>query len=450
MKKKFLFCILFVVVISLVPGIIKAEELDITDNTKELFKKIQLFSDSLTLINAEYVQPVKITDLVHGAIKGMMDTLDKYSKFLDEEQYQEITEETKGEFGGIGVEIGIRQKMLTVLKIMEDTPAEKAGLEELDRIVTIAGKSTEEQTLDESVNIMRGEPNTYLDLSAYREKNQELLDFKIKRALIQLKSIKDVKIIDGDIGYLRLAEFQERTAKDLKKVIKDFQKDNVTKLILDLRGNPGGLLDASVEVADLFLAQGALIVYTEGRDPNKKTDFRSKKEPLFTDIDIIILVDGGSASAAEILAGALKDNKKAILVGTTTFGKGSVQTVIPLQDGSGLRLTTAAYYTPSGKNLMDKGIVPDVVVKKKKIIKKQLSKDEDLKNTIFKEVRKLQSEELDQKENNKEDKEPEEYDNQLSVAIDILKGAEIFCKNKMDCDNSVNKIDIVQPNEKME
>ena len=160
--------------------------------------------------------------------------------------------------------------------------------------------------------------------------------------------------------------FRKRTGKDLKKVIKDFQKDNVTKIILDLRGNPGGLLDAAVDVADLFLEQGALIVYTEGRNPEKKIDFRSKKEPLFTDIDIIILVDGGSASAAEILAGALKDNKKAILVGTTTFGKGSVQTVIPLQDGSGLRLTTAAYYTPSGKNLMDKGIEPDVVCSENK------------------------------------------------------------------------------------
>ena len=164
----------------------------------------------MTLINAEYVQPVKITDLVHGAIKGMMETLDKYSKFLDEEQYQEITEETKGEFGGIGVEIGIRQEMLTVLKVMEDTPAEKSGLEKNDRIVTIAGKSTEDQTLDESVNIMRGDPGTYLELSAYREKNKELIDFKIKRAIIKLKSIKNVKIIDGDIGYLRLVEFQEK------------------------------------------------------------------------------------------------------------------------------------------------------------------------------------------------------------------------------------------------
>ncbi len=439
MRGKNIFILLLLLIV-LPCGMMTAEEVK-TDDIGKLFKKIQLFSDALSLIRSEYVQPVKITDLVHGAIKGMMGKLDKYSKFLDADQYKEITEETKGEFGGIGVQVGIREEILTVLKVMESTPAEKAGIMKKDRIVSISGKTTEDESLDDSVDLMRGDPGTYLDMSIYREKTEELIDLHIKRALIKLKSIKDVKKIGTDIGYLRLAEFQERTAKDIKKVIKDFQEQGLENIILDLRGNPGGLLDASVEVADLFLEQGLLIVYTKGRDPDTKVDFLSKKEPVFKDLNIVLLINGKSASAAEILAGALKDNGKALLVGTTSFGKGSVQTVIPLQDGSGLRLTTAAYFTPSGKNLMDKGIDPDVIVKKQKIIKNKKSDVSGLKEKIFEKVEQLISPEyLPENEDivNKEDSEP--YDNQLQAAVNILRGASIFNENKMKCENLTNSV----------
>ncbi len=417
---------------------VRAGTEDIIDNSKDLFRQVQLFADSITLISTDYVEPVKAKDLVYGAIKGMMNTLDGYSQFLDPESFKEITEETKGEFGGLGMEIGMRDDVLTVIAPIEDTPAFAAGIQAGDKIVKIDDKITRDMTLDDAVKKMRGEPGSKVKITVIREGADEMLDFTITRAIIKLKSIKDAKVIEDGIGYVKLVEFQERTAKDLKANIKKLKGQGAKGLILDVRNNPGGLLDAAAEVADQFLKKGEMIVYTEGRDPKKRMEFRAKKEPDFIDMDLVVIVNKGSASAAEIVAGALKDNKRALVVGVPTFGKGSVQTVIPLQDKSALRLTTAAYFTPSGKNLMDKGIEPDIYVEREKpqeMPEEEAKKKKDeqksrifekLKRKIFPERETAGEEPLSEKEEKEEAKELREYDEQVRTAVNILKGVQVF------------------------
>ncbi|MGD2279464.1 MAG: S41 family peptidase, partial [Candidatus Omnitrophota bacterium] len=246
--------------------------------------------------------------------------------------------------------------------------------------------------------------------------------FTITRAIIKVKSIKEIEVIEEDVGYVKLVEFQERTAKDLKREIGELEKKGAKSLIIDVRNNPGGLLDASVEVADLFLDPGEMVVYTEGRDPEKRTEFKAKDKTGFDHLNLIILANKGTASAAEILAGAIKDNKRGLVVGVPTFGKGSVQTVIPLKDKSALRLTTASYFTPAGHNINEKGIEPDVLVEKKKLAEKKKTKEEEEKEDLFKELEKRGK--IPKKK--EEEKKPREYDNQLKTAISILKGLQIY------------------------
>ncbi len=422
MRSRFLISVVLAAALVTAVITVRAEDNTIIDDSKGLFSQVQLFADALTLISTDYVEPVKLKDLIHGAIRGMMETLDDYSQFLDPADFQEMTEETKGEFGGIGIEIGIRDGILTVIAPIDDTPASKAGMEAGDRIVKINDKVTRDMTLDDAVKELRGDSGTKITLTVIREGEDQILTFNLKRAIIKLKSIKEARIVGGDVGYIKLVEFQERTAKDLRRAIKELRGSDAVSLIIDLRNNPGGLLDASVEVADQFLEQGELIVYTEGRDPKKRMEFRAKKKPEFEDMDLVLIVNKGSASASEILAGALKDNKRALVVGETTFGKGSVQTVIPLSDRSALRLTTAAYFTPSGANLMDKGVEPDIVVKKRKIKPAESANKEDIeKDEIFARI-----EDEDEEKKDEDKKEPEKYDNQLEAAINILKGVKVF------------------------
>ncbi|MFH1665280.1 MAG: S41 family peptidase [Candidatus Omnitrophota bacterium] len=450
-----------------------AEPVKGADDSKELFRQIQLFADSVSLITRDYVEPVKIKDLVYGAIRGMMDTLDGYSQFMDPESFKEITEDTRGEFGGVGMEVGMRDGVLTVIAPMEDTPAYEAGIKTDDKIVKIDGETTRDITLDESVKKLRGDPGTTIKLTVVRESEDKALNFTLTRQIIKLKSIKNPMVIADNIGYVRITEFQERTARDLRKSINDLKKKGIGSLVIDLRNNPGGLLDAAVEVSDLFLEPGEMVVYTEGRVPDTRIDFRAKKAAIFRDMVVVILVNKGSASASEIFAGALKDNKRALLLGAQTFGKGSVQTVIPLKDESALRLTTAAYFTPSGKNLRDKGIEPDIWVEEKPagrandIAKKKEQKEKE-KNEVFNKVRdedKKKARDEDKKkegagreERRSKDKDvpegagkgaepPEqeektggvekdaaekllENDNQLQAAVNVLKGAEIFRRYK--------------------
>ncbi len=422
MKTKFVIGLSLMFIVVAAVFAVRAEDVDVIEDSKELFRQIQLFSDSITLISTDYVEPIKVKDLMYGAIKGMMNTLDGYSQFLDPESFKEITEETKGEFGGLGVTIGIRDGVLTVIAPMEDTPAFKAGLQSGDKIVKIDDEITRDITLDEAVKRMRGDPGTKVSITVVREGVDKLLDFTITRAIIKVKSIKEARIVEDDIGYVKLVEFQARTARDLKKTIKKLQKDGAGSLILDVRNNPGGLFDASIEVADLFLEPGTLMVYTEGRDPKKRMEFRAKKKSDFDGLDLIVLVNNGSASASEILAGAIQDNKRGIVVGVTTFGKGSVQTVIPLEDKSALRLTTASYFTPAGKNLRDKGIEPDIYAEKKELAKKKKVNDEP---DLFEKLEKKDSKPVE-KEKKKAEAPREEYDNQLKQAINILKSLRIF------------------------
>ncbi|MFQ5952659.1 MAG: S41 family peptidase [Candidatus Omnitrophota bacterium] len=423
MKKKF-FALLLVLLFAIGSVIaVQAKEKTIIDDSKELFKQVQLFADSLTLISTDYVKPIKVKDLVYGAIRGMMDTLDGYSQFLDPESFKEITEETKGEFGGLGIEIGVRDGILTVIAPIEGTPAFKVGLQAGDRIVKIEDETTQDMTINDAVKKLRGDPGTKVKITVVREETEEVLDFTITRAIIKVKSIREVELIEDDIGYIKIIEFQERTAKDLKKTIKGLEKKGAKGFILDVRNNPGGLLDASVYTADLFLEPGDMVVYTEGRDPEKRIEFKAKDKTEFSGLDLIVLVNKGTASAAEILAGAIKDNKRGLVVGVTTFGKGSVQTVIPLKDKSALRLTTASYFTPTGKNISEKGIEPDVYVERKKLQKKEKKKKE---KGIFQRLEKEGRIPKPKKKKKEEEEKPKEYDNQLKTAISILKGLQIY------------------------
>jgi len=430
--------------------IVRAEDEDIIDNSKELFKQVQLFADSLALISADYVEPVKVKDLIYGAIRGMTGTLDGYSQFLDPESFKEITEETKGEFAGVGIQIGIREGILTVISPIDDTPAFKAGVKAGDIIVKIDDETTRDMTIDDAVERLRGKPGTKVTITVIRKGVDKMLSFEITRAVIKLKSIKEARILEDGISYIKLIEFQQRTPEDLKKAIKRLMGEGAKSLVLDLRNNPGGLLDAAVDSADYFLEPGSLIVYTEGRDPEKRVEFISKRKSEFPGLNVVILVNKGSASASEIMAGAIKDNKRGLLVGVPTFGKGSVQTVIPLKDKSALRITTASYFTPSGKNLRDKGVDPDIYVKYYKEEKKKKGKKESQKKLkIFAELEKqeeeikdIEKEKVKSKKEKVEGEEPDKekiekqdkwkYDSQLRAAVNILKGIKIFEERKTD------------------
>jgi len=396
---------------------------------EDIFEHIELFADSVTLISMEYVEAVKVKELVYGAIKGMTGILDGYSQFLEPDSFKEISEDTKGEFGGIGIEIGIREGVLTVIAPMEGTPASESGILAGDRIVKINDEITRDMTLDDAVKHLRGEPGTSVKIGVVREDTDKVREFEIKRAVIKLESIKEGRILEDDIGYIRIIEFQMRTPEDLKKSVEELKERGMRNLIIDLRNNPGGLLESAATIADYFLEPGELIVYTEGRDPEDRIEFISKKKTDLDDIRIIILVNKGTASASEILAGAIRDNSRGILVGVQTFGKGSVQTVVPLKDGSAIKMTTAAYYTPSGRNLRDKGLEPDVYVEYVKPADSEGDDHppEDKKDDIFSDLKSdLQENSADDPAKEDRHRAREIYDSQLKTAVSIFKGLSIL------------------------
>lgn len=385
-----------------------AKEIEQKDN---FYEEIELFADTLAIIRSEYVDETKIKDLIYGALEGMLSSLDPYSQFMDPDTYNEVKVETEGEFGGLGIEITIKDRMLTIITPLDDTPAYKAGLKAGDRIVKIDGKLTKDITLLEAVKKLRGEPGSEVNLTIMREEEEKLLDFTIKRGIIKIKSIKEARIIEDNIGYIRITEFQENTPQDLEKALVDLENQHMEGLILDLRNNPGGLLDVAVKVADKFIEREKVIVTTQGRLKNQNLKFKSVT-PAHPRYPLVILVNGGSASGSEIVAAAIRDHKRGILLGTKTFGKGSVQTIIPLKDGSALRLTTSRYFTPKGWTIHDKGVIPDVIVKpeKNKVVRKE-------KRDIF--------EEIEENRLKKQEKEIA-YDNQLNRAIDLLKGIRAY------------------------
>ncbi len=326
------------------------------------YESLKVFTDVLGIIQENYAEPVDNKELIYNATKGMVKGLDPHSSFMTPDEYNEMQIDTKGSFGGIGIEIGMRDNILTVVAPIEDTPAYRAGIKAGDKIIKIGDKFTKDLSLSEAVGLMRGPKDTPVTISIMREGFKDLKPFTINRAIIKVKSVKS-KTLEEGFGYVRIVQFQENTSADLEKALKELTSKNgkLKGLVLDLRNNPGGLLKEAVSVSNEFIGSG-LIVYTKGRVEDQNMTFSADGSNTQPDYPMIVLVNGGSASASEIVAGALQDHKRAIILGTQTFGKGSVQTIIPLSDGSAVRLTTSKYYTPSGRSIQAKGIEPDIIV----------------------------------------------------------------------------------------
>ena len=292
----------------------------------------------------------------------MLSSLDDFSSYIDPQEYERMREETDGEFGGIGVVISVEDGELTVVAPMEDTPGQKAGIRTNDRIIKIGGQETIDLSLDQAVNLIKGPPGTPVELTIYRPSTNETKVINVERGIIELKTIKDVRHIEPGIGYLRITQFNDKTANSLQKKLQKLEAKGLKGLIMDLRNNPGGLLTSSIDVSSLFIPRRQLIVYTEGRPNSVRQEYKSSSEKKFLDFPIVILINEGSASAAEIVAGCLQDYGRALLVGEKSFGKGSVQSIIEVDDGSAVRITTAKYYTPGERVIHEKGIEPDFVV----------------------------------------------------------------------------------------
>ena len=405
-------------------GFAETKELQKTEERKktdDLYKELELFSDAVSIIRADYVEEKKSKDLMYGALKGLLASLDPYSQFMDPDTYNEMKVETEGEFGGIGIEITMKDDLLTIISPIDDTPAYKAGLKAGDKIVKIDGTIVKDLTLIEAVKKLRGKPGTDVNIIILRETDKKLLEFTITRSIIKIASIKKAEMLEPGIGYIRLSEFQENTPKDLSDALKKIEVENLKGLVLDLRNNPGGLLDVAVDVAGKFLEEGKIVVTTKGRVKSQNFEFKSKNKNHHLDYPIVVLINGGSASASEIVAGALQDYKRAILLGTKSFGKGSVQTVVPMSDGSAIRLTTSKYFTPKGRSIHGEGIAPDIVVEYEEHSQKDKEVD---KETAL--LEKLIPGKEKTAEEKAEEKKKKELDNQLLRAVDVLKGIVLY------------------------
>ena len=425
-----MFKVALLVLISISP-LVFAEEKGVS-NAK--YDSIALFGRVVNFIEKQYVDQVNTKDLVYGAIKGMLETLDPHSNFMPPEIYNQLKTDTAGKFGGLGIEVWVNKDgILTVVSPMEDTPAWKAGVKAGDKIIKIDGDSTKGMSIVEATSKIRGDVGTEIEISVQREGESKPLDFKMKRVSINLKSVKN-ELLPDQFGYIRVTHFQEKTAQEIKTAMKKMEaKGKLAGLVLDLRNNPGGLLDEAIEVANLFIDSG-VIVSTIGRNKEDKEVKSAKSGIARLDFPIIVLVNGNSASAAEIVSGALKDHKRALIVGGRTFGKGSVQTVIPLAEDVGLKLTIARYFTPNGTSIQAKGIEPDINLDEidaetyKKIQKKtKYTSEADLKNHIENEENKGSKKEAandakskDQKDSPPKNLDPQE-DYQVQQALNSLK-----------------------------
>lgn len=417
--------ILITIIFSLVlVGIVVGRWTVATVSAQNGYEELRTFTEVLTLIKKNYVDDIKTKDLITAAIKGMINSLDPHSSYLTPEALKELQVETKGEFGGLGIQIGIKDNVITVIAPIEDTPAFKAGIKAGDKILKISGEPTKNMGLTEAVSKMRGPKGTPITLTIYREGWKETKDFTLVRDIIKIKSVK-AKMLQDNIGYIKITQFQEATGSDLANALEKLKKEGMASLILDLRNDPGGLLNSAVEVAEQFLPPKKLVVYIKSRS-GEKTEYFTEGERPYTDIPMVVLVNQGTASASEIVAGALKDWNRAIILGAQTFGKGSVQSLIPLSDGSGLRLTTAKYYTPKGTSIQGVGITPDIVVKLEAKDGKEhpVIREKDLE-------RHLKNEQLKEEPQEKETaplEVEEKDDTQLQRAIDILKAWKVFEK----------------------
>ncbi len=403
----FIICAIFIIIVQFCLISVSAKE-----EADDMFKQLELFADVITLIQANYIREVSPKDLIYGALRGMLTSLDVHSQFLDPDTYKKIKAETEGEFGGLGIVITIKDNILTIVSPIHGTPACRAGLRTEDKIIKIDGETTENITLIDAVKKLRGTPGAKVDLTILRKR--EIFEVTIVREIIKIDSVKDVQILKDNIGYIRLTAFQENTSSELGKALEELSDQGMDSLILDLRNNSGGLLNVAVSVTEKFLLPGKLIVYTKGREMERNLKFKSRSKEGYYDIPMVVLINRGSASGSEIVAGALQDNRRAILLGENTFGKASVQTIIPLTGGSALRLTTSKYFTPSGRSIHEKGIAPDILVKYER--REEFQEKEELEKQIFREIEKEEFQEEKLK------REIIEYDNQVSRAVDLLIG----------------------------
>ena len=407
------------------------------------YESLEAFSNILSIVKKNYVEDVETKNLVNGAINGMLSSLDPHSAYLTPELYKDLQSDTQGRFGGLGIEITVKGGMLTVVSPIEDTPAAKAGIKPGDQIFKIEDEFTKDMSLVDAVKKMRGLKGTKINLTVRREGANDLLDFSMVRDVIRVQSVKS-RTLEPGYAYVRLAQFQERSDRDLQRALEKLaaEKGGMKGLVLDLRNNPGGLLTQAVRVSDMFLDSG-LIVYTEGRIEAQKQKYFAQKDGTWMDFPMVVLVNGGSASASEIVAGALQDHSRAVVLGTKTFGKGSVQTILPLDDNSALRLTTARYFTPKGRSIQATGIVPDIIVES---VAPQEGKAEEKKRSGLREenlpghLQNPQQKESSAQEQIDREKEKQiptsaptgdetiDNDQQLKRALDLLKSWDVFKK----------------------
>ncbi len=392
-------------------------------DTAEIYPQLEKFSDCLGIIEKNYVEDVPPEKLIEGAIKGMISVLDPHSAYLTKEGYKEMQISTTGSFGGLGIEIGIRDDVLTVITPIEGTPAFDAGILPGDKIVKIEGVSTADMSLEDAVKLLRGPKGSQVTITILRESEKSPFDVTITRAVIHIQSVKS-QMLEPGFGYIKVRNFQVDTTEDIYNALEEMGP--LKGLIFDLRYNPGGLLDQAIAVSDIFLSEGK-IVYTDGRNPEDKTEYTAQAEGSFTDFPMVVLINGGSASAAEIVSGALQDNKRALVVGVKSFGKASVQTIRPLNDGSAIKLTVARYYTPSGRSIQATGIEPDIWVDEKVPVKddgttRDFIREKDLKDH-------LEPVEQEKREPGSVEDSVNELlkkDYQLKYGLDLLKSWEVF------------------------
>ena len=412
MKIKFKIFLSFWLILVFSPQVLAVEE-DPND-----YNYLKFLGETIEKIKSDYVDDVKNKELVESAIDGMLSSLDPHSSFLNAESLKQMKIQTKGAFGGLGIEVTMENGFVKVISPIDDTPAYKAGIKAGDYITHLDGKSVIGLNLNEAVDKMRGPAGTKLKVTIGRS-NQEAFDVTIKRDIIKISSVKSK--LEEDVGYIRITTFSEQTSKSTKDAIKKLKKEkNLRGYVLDLRNNPGGLLDQAVSVSDLFLEKGE-IVSTRGKNSKNPEMYKAKSGDIIDGKPLVVIINGGSASASEIVAGALQDHKRAILLGTRSFGKGSVQTIIPVKPYGALRMTTAKYFTPSGRSIQKTGIEPDIVVEERELKKadnKKISREEDLKGALKNPSNK------EEKENKEKSDEIEDF--QLSRALDLVRGISLY------------------------
>ena len=418
MKKKLLL-ILYLIILP---------TLSIANEEKEIYKQLNLFGEAFEKIKNNYVEEVDVKELIEAAIEGMLSSLDPHSTYLNSDELNELKIQTKGEFGGLGIEVTIEEGFVKVIAPIDDTPASKAGIVSGDLITHIDGDSILGMSLSDAVSLMRGKVGSKIKLTIRRNRT-ETINIEIIRDIIELKSVKFR--LENGVGYIRLSSFNQKVDEEIKDAIKKIEKQASSKIlgyVLDLRNNPGGLLDQAVNVTDIFLPQGE-IVSTRGRNKNDGSRFNAAKKDMISGLPLVVLINQGSASASEIVAGALQDHKRAIIMGTKSFGKGSVQTILPSGDNVAIKLTTARYYTPSGKSIQQTGIDPDILVEQSEIKSIENNSQSRKESDLRKAIKNEQINDSDNEDEEKENNNVKSDDYQLSRALDLIYALSINIDN---------------------